>query len=275
VIAALAAGETRYQTSGEGPARLFIHGLGMDLTMWDPLLRHLETAGRDVRYDTIGHGESTKPTGPYSLQLYARQAIELLDHLEIGSATIIGFSLGGLIAMAIGALYRDRVDGIAILNAVHRRTPAEQDAVELRVEQVRGGGPAATVDAALDRWFTQPFKQDNPELVEHVRRTILRNDPEAYLAAYQVFAQGGVEFHAELDRISRPALVATGEDDIGSTPLMSRRMAAALSGDVVIWPKLRHLPPMEDPGIVARTLDVFFRATSASGEALKASIGNL
>jgi pimeloyl-ACP methyl ester carboxylesterase len=274
VIAPLAAGETRYQTSGAGPARLFIHGLGMDLTMWDPLLREVQATGRDIRYDTIGHGRSATPPGPYSLQLYARQAIDLLDHLAIGSATVIGFSLGGLIAMAIGALYRDRVDGIAILNAVHRRTPAEQDAVELRVEQVRAGGPAATVEAALDRWFSQQFKQDNPQLVENVRRTILRNDPQSYLAAYQVFAQGGVEFHAELDGISRPALVATGEDDVGSTPLMSRRMAAALSGEVVVWPKLRHLAPMEDPATVARTLDAFFRATSAPGEARKANIGN-
>ena len=91
----------------------------------------------------------------------------------------------------------------------------------------RGPTSTATVDAAVERWFDDAWRQREPDLVADVRRTMLANDPTSYLACYTVFAVGDQEVGPLLGDITAPTLAITGSDDPGSTPDMSHRLAAA------------------------------------------------
>lgn len=169
-----------------------------------------------------------------------------MDALGIDRATVIGFSLGGMINRRLAMDHPDRVAALVILNAPHERSPEAQRLVEDRAAATWAGGPAANIDATLDRWFTPQYRHAAPDAVARIRATILANDPQSYAGHREVLAYGVAELVRPRPAIAVPTLVMTCEDDSGSTPAMARAIAAEIDGaDCVIVPGLRHLGLIE------------------------------
>ena len=241
-------GETAYDISGEGPPVVLVHGLGLNRGMWRWQLPALTPHFTVVTYDLLWQGESAKPAGDCSLSLFAGQLARLLDDIGVARCAVVGFSLGGMIARAFALAHPQRVTALAILNSAHDRTEAERDAVRERVEQGRQHGPSATVEAALERWFTPGAAARDPETMALIRRWILANDPAVYPEVYSVLAEGDRELAEAISAIRCPTLVMTGEDDLGNSPDMARRMAALIpDARVEIAPGLRHMGLAEAP----------------------------
>jgi len=245
--------KTAYEVSGveQRPAVVLIHGLGLNRECWDWTVPALEGRYRVIRYDLHGHGESAPPPETPSLSMFARQLAGLMDHLEINRAALAGFSLGGMIARRFAQDFPTRSAALAILHSPHRRTPEAQAAILARVEQACGSGPAATVEAALERWFTNVYRAANPAMMNRVRRWVLANDPDVYPTIYRVLAEGVDEIAAPDPPLSLPVLAMTGDEDYGNGPEMTRAIAAEIEGaETVILPGLRHMALAEDPAAV-------------------------
>jgi len=90
-----------YRMAGEGPAVLLLHGMAGSSGTWVPVMRHLADRYTVIAPDLLGHGASAKPRGDYSLGAHASGARDLLGVLGIESATLVGQSLGGGIAMQL------------------------------------------------------------------------------------------------------------------------------------------------------------------------------
>lgn len=240
--------QTTWQEAGRGKPVVLIHGLGMDRHMWKGQADGLSRHHCVITYDMIGHGESEKPAGPYSLALFADQVRDLADRIGVSRFALAGFSLGGMIAQTFALAHPGRLGALVIMNAVYDRTAEESAAVIARADAIDAEGPNATVDAALDRWLTPAFRQAHPEVEAAVRARVTSNDHRAYAAAYRVFAEGDRTLAGKLGAIACPTLVVTAEHDRGSNPRMARAMAKAIPGaKLAILPRLRHLAPMEDP----------------------------
>jgi pimeloyl-ACP methyl ester carboxylesterase len=84
---------------GEGEALLLIHGMAGSSQTWRAIMPQLAKKYRVIAPDLLGHGESSKPRTDYSLGAFAVGLRDLLDELKVDSATIVGHSLGGGIAM--------------------------------------------------------------------------------------------------------------------------------------------------------------------------------
>lgn len=241
-------GDTVYEVAGAGPPVVLVHGLGMTRAMWDGQWPALAGRYRVLRYDLLGHGESDKPRDGYSLARFADQAARLMDGLGIERAALVGFSLGGMIVRAFALAHPERTAALAILNSAHDRTAEERAAVLLRVEQAAKEGPSATVDAALERWFSAGYGAGHREVLARVRGWILANDPEVYPLIYRVLAEGDQELAEAIAAIRCPTLAMTGGEDHGNSPDMARRMAALIpSARAEIVPGLRHMGLYEDP----------------------------
>jgi pimeloyl-ACP methyl ester carboxylesterase len=254
-------GGTAYEAGGEGPPVVLVHGLGMARPMWDWQWQALIRRFHVVRYDLLGHGDSAKPKGPYSLARFSDQLEALLDGLDIAACGLVGFSLGGMIVRAFALAHPERVSALAILNSAHDRTDAERAAVLVRVEQAERLGPRATVEAALTRWFTEDYAAHHPDVLAQVQRWILANDPEVYPAIYRVLAEGDAELAAAIAAIRCPSLVLTGGEDHGNSPDMARRMAALIPGArAEIVPGLKHMGLAEDPAAFNSLLVPFLEA---------------
>lgn len=252
---------THHTEQGAGFPLILIHGVGMDLSMWDAHAGPLADRYRVIRYDMLGHGRSPRPPGPYSLQQFVDQLRALMDDLGIPRAHILGFSMGGLVAQAFAQQYPERTASLILANAVAERSEREREAVLDRVRAVERSGHTATIDAAIERWFTRGYAVAHPETLEAVRRTLEANDPDGYLAAYRVFATADQEVSPRLEEIERPTLAITGEHDVGSTPEMARLMGARIpDAEVVVVPGMRHMLPVEAPDVFTAEILRFLAA---------------
>jgi len=251
-------GATHYAVEGSGAPVLLIHGVGARLDTCDDVAAVLAGMFKVVRYDLRGHGKSSKVPGPYSLDLFADDAVALLDHLGIVRAHVAGHSLGGMIAITLAARHPQRVDRLAVLSAAAGRTEEERSRVMERIALIADGIPGDHFKNSLSRWFTDEFRAANPELMEEYAARNRENDSACYAAAYTVLATG--EVAPDLPRVKAPTLVVTGENDLGSNPRMAGFIHAGIAGsELRILPRLRHSILIEAPLAVASQLEHFFQ----------------
>ncbi len=247
--ATLSANGTAYELIGkvDAPVVVLIHGLGLCRHLWAEYLPALSKRYRVLNYDLYGHGDSLPPPEKASLTVYSEQVAQLMDELEIATATIVGFSIGGMINRRFSLDHADKVSALAILNSPHDRGSDAQKQVEQRAATVADQGALATMDSALQRWFTAEFHASHPQVLRQVIDWRLLADPESYAQAAWVLAAGVTELIQDQLDINAPALVLTCENDTGSTPAMSRSISAQIPGsEVQIVPRLQHLGLLED-----------------------------
>lgn len=258
---AVSADGTAYDLSGpEGaPAVVLIHGLGLNREItWDGLWPALAGRYRVLRYDLPGHGQSAPARDEVSLGSLSARLLALMDAVGIARAALIGFSLGGMINRRVALDHPDRVAGLGILNSPHERDPEAQALYERAARDSAAGGPEATVDAALERWFTDGFRAAHPEVVARVRAIVVGTDPASYAAHRWVLAAGVRELIRPEPPLEAPALVMTCEHDSGSTPAMSWAIAGETkAAEVRIVPDLRHLGLVERPEVFAEAVQDF------------------
>ncbi len=241
-MAVTQSGETHHTIEGSGSPLILVHGLGMHGGMWRPLLPALAAQHTVITFDLAGHGQSPPPGDPISLGSFSEQLRRLMDALQIARTALAGFSLGGMVVRRFAVDYPERASALIVLNSAHARTEAEREAVRKRVEQAKVSGPDATIDAAIERWFTPEFRSAHPEAIAEVRAAVLAQDRAVYPNLYRVLAEGDAEIATSIATLRIPLLAMTSEYDPGNTPEMSRRMAALVPGaEVRIVPGLRHM----------------------------------
>ncbi|WP_296930058.1 alpha/beta fold hydrolase [uncultured Marinobacter sp.] len=237
---------TRYWRAGSGQPVVLIHGVGLDATLWQEQMEALAPYYDVIAYDMLGHGESPLPKVDATLEDYADQLVTLLDELDVSTATVMGFSMGGLVARAFALLYPDRLQALVVLSSVFNRNDQERAGVSQRLAQTLEQGPAANVEGALERWFSPAFRQAHPNRIDAVRRRVTSNDPDGYYRSYALFGTQDRFGADELGSILVPVLVATGELDPGSTPDMAHKLAGQLpNARVHILEGQRHMAPVE------------------------------
>lgn len=233
----------------DAPVVALIHGLGLNRRVWQWMLPALEARFRVLNYDLIGHGESALPPGDLDLRRFSEQLRGLMDETRIERCAVAGFSLGGMINRRFAMDHPDRASGVVILNSPHERTPEAQKFAEENAAKVQEGGPGATLDAAIVRWFTPAYIDSHPDEIAMVREWVLANDHDAYVKARRVLAHGVIELIRPDPPITHPALVMTCENDSGSTPGMSRAIASEIpDAETIIVPGLQHMGLAERPG---------------------------
>lgn len=107
----------RYVDEGDGPPVVLVHGLLGSHESWAGQIERLSTKYRVIAPDLFGHGSSDKPSGDYSLSSHAATIRDLLDHLDIASAPMVGHSLGGGIVMQAVYLFPERIDRLALVSS--------------------------------------------------------------------------------------------------------------------------------------------------------------
>jgi pimeloyl-ACP methyl ester carboxylesterase len=109
--------EVAYQTAGEGPVIVLLHGIAGSSATWSGVIDRLARTHRVVAPDLLGHGESAKPRGDYSLGAYASGVRDLMVALGLERATVVGHSLGGGVAMQVAYQFPDRVERLVLVGA--------------------------------------------------------------------------------------------------------------------------------------------------------------
>lgn len=242
--------DIHYEIEGSGPVVMFAHSLGSDLSIWEAQKSALATRCTVLRYDLRGHG-GTQATcgdgGAYSFDLLAKDALALLDALQIGQASFVGISLGGMIGQALALAAPERLDKLVLADTTAAYPPEAQAAWPERIRQIEANGLEPLVAATLERWFTAPYRSAHPEVTVRIG-DIIRTTPVAgYVGCCHAIAT--LDFTARLAAVKLPTLVLVGDQDPGTPPAMARELACAIPGArLEIIAGAAHLSNIEQAG---------------------------
>jgi pimeloyl-ACP methyl ester carboxylesterase len=109
--------EVRYREAGDGPVLLLIHGMAGSSAAWREVMGPLATDHRVIAPDLLGHGESAKPLGDYSLGAFASGLRDLLGVLDVERATVVGQSLGGGVAMQLAYQHPEMCERLVLVDS--------------------------------------------------------------------------------------------------------------------------------------------------------------
>ncbi|MBM85983.1 MAG: alpha/beta hydrolase [Rhodospirillaceae bacterium] len=241
---------------GEGPPIVLLHGVGLDRSMWNGVTSHLSTRFTCVTFDLPCHGTSPMPKKEVTLRTFSEALAKVVGRVQPVRPMLVGFSMGAMVALRFALDSPNSVSRLVLLNAISERDSKQRAAIMERLAGAELEGPSSMIEAALARWFSATFHCTNPEDIGRVRSRLLANDPDAYLAAYRVFATADKELAPLIDRITCPTLVVTAERDVNSTPTMTEEMAAKIpKAKGLVLDGLAHGAPIEAPRRVAGVLE--------------------
>jgi 3-oxoadipate enol-lactonase len=253
--------EINYALEGEGPVVTMSHSLGTNLTLWDEQAKALQGRYRVLRFDTRGHGGSSAPPGPYSLDQLADDVAGLLAGLGITETHFVGISMGGMIGQTFALKYPTLVQSLILCDTTSRYPAAAARVWEERIRAVEAGGMDGIVDSMLERWFTAPFRRRRPGVMDRVRAMLRGTPPRGYIGCCHALPK--IDVTHRLGEIRCPALVIVGEEDPGTPVEMAREIHAGLPvAQLAILRSASHLSNVEQAEEFNRALLEFLGTTT-------------
>lgn len=235
----------RFVTDGppDGPAVLLSNSIGSTLEIWQAQVEPLTNAGfRVIRYDTRGHGELPVPPGPYRIEQLGNEALELLDHLSVQTAHLVGTSLGGMLGIWLAAFAPERVRTLTVCCSSAR--PGNQRMWLERAARAREEGMADIAEASIERWFTRTWLAANLDEAKRFREMTAATPAEGYAGCCELL--GELDLTDQLARITAPSLVIAGADDQALPPEHSELIAARIpSARLEVLDGAAHLAGVE------------------------------
>lgn len=203
--------QINYQTFGQAtkPAIIFSNSLGTNYSMWQAQIDAFESDFYVICYDTRGHGESSAPQGPYSIEQLGLDVINLLDHLKVQKAVFCGISMGGLTGQWIAIHYPNRFHKVIICNTAAKI--GQEAAWRDRAALVRDQGLAPIASTAAGRWFTENFVAQYPEVVVQLSKNLSKGSAEGYASCCEALAIA--DLRETINNITIPVLVIAGRQD--------------------------------------------------------------
>ena len=172
----------RLHRSGDGPALVMLHCLGMTHHLWD-CLGGLADRHTLISYDLPGHGETALPAHPYGIEELSDQLAAVLRREGIARAHIMGISLGGLIAQHFAATEPAMVDRLVLCDTTPRYTDEARANWAVRAAAARRDGAASLLPMIEKIWFTPGFVASEPPAVKLVRDTFRACSGQGYALA--------------------------------------------------------------------------------------------
>ena len=243
-------------SGGSGYPVVLAHAIGCDGRMWEDLAPRLASRYRVLRVDARGHGRSPVTPRPYSLAGLAGDFAALLDRLGIERAHWVGLSMGGMIGQAFALLHGDRLGRLVLANTTSSYGPEGRANWEKRIQLVEGGGLGAIRDMVEQRYFSEGFRRNHPDIVATIMGRFMETSAEGYLGCCEAIAD--LDFRRDLGRIGHRTLVIAGGQDAGTPPAMSEAIVAAIpKSRLAILQRAAHLSAVEEPGEFVRLVEEF------------------
>lgn len=244
-------GCTLYYTSyGEGPPVVFVHGLGGCASVWYGVMQILRDHHHVIALDLRGHGRSDGK-GRFSIEGWAHDVRGIIRHLELPAVTLVGHSLGSLVAQHLAQTEPDLCDVLVLIGGISYYQPPAADRYRERAEVVERDGMDAVVDDWLEAAVSPQTYAAMPGAVGLLREMFMRNDPVMYAKSCRALAKAP---HVKRGEIGQPALIIVGAHDRSAPLAMAEELHREIPvSRVRVIPHAGHWLPVEDPAAIAAT----------------------
>ena len=201
---------------------VFIHGVGLNKEIWEPQINFFKDYNTLV-YDLLGHGKTPLKKTKVNFEDFTKQLVRLIKELNFNKIHLVGFSLGALIARQFAFKHVDRLNSLIIHGSIYKRTEEQKRVVLNRYEVAKLNKPASK-QTALRRWLSHDFSKKNPEIYKNIYSILEKNNHKDFLKCYEIFVNY-IDDDSILAKIKANTLITTGEEDVGSTPEMSKNLS--------------------------------------------------
>lgn len=228
-----------YKLEGSGEALVFIHGLSDNLHFWEVLAGNLKEDYQVLRVDLRGHGETELGDDVITVDLMTDDLKNLLDELQIENANLIGFSLGGAVALDFAVRYPQMLSALVLMSTFYKADEyftgvANQfkDALEKGFEDF--------YDLILPMVLCPDVIEDNLEELNLLKSLALQTaNTEAYIQAVDASINFDVE--NELSKIDVPTLVLAGKyDEISLLDSQINMKNKIKNSDLIVFDDVKH-----------------------------------
>jgi len=233
---------------------------------WAPIVQALEDEFHSLTIDLPGHGRSLdRPEEAYSVPGATEAVVETLDATGVDACTLVGYSMGGRVALSLALRHPERMERLVLESASPGlRTNAER-ADRRTVDADRAARIEADLEAFLADWYRQPLFASlaHHDLVDEMVRTRSENDPEELVRALRGMSPGRqASFWDRFGDLDAPTLVLTGALDDKYTAITDEAAARIEAARRIVIPEAGHNVHAERPAAFLNALRRFLSETA-------------
>ncbi|PEC20985.1 2-succinyl-6-hydroxy-2,4-cyclohexadiene-1-carboxylate synthase [Bacillus cereus] len=210
-----------YEVVGSGEPLLLLHGFTGSIETWRPFISSWSEQFQIIVVDLVGHGKTESPEDVthYDIRNVALQMKELLDYLHIDKAHILGYSMGGRLAITMACLYPDYVHSLLLENCT-AGLESEEDRKERREKDERLADKIERegIESFVSMWENIPLFETQKRLAQNVQEAVrkerLINNPKGLANSLRGMGTGAQpSWWDELKNLKLPVLLMNGEYD--------------------------------------------------------------
>lgn len=228
-----------YKIEGNGETLVFIHGLSDSLIYWEFLASNLKRDYQVLRYDLRGHGDCELGDDEITMDTYVGDLYNLLSELNIDDVVLVGFSLGGAIALDFAVKYPEIVSSLVLMSTFHK---ADGHLVEVlnNFKKALNDSFNKFYDLILPMVLCPNVIDDNREELDLLKEIASQNaNTEAYINAVDVCLDFDIE--DDLSKINIPTLILAGQyDDISPLKLQKEMQSKIKYSKLIVFDDTKH-----------------------------------
>jgi len=247
--------EVYFETHGQGDPLLLIHGLGSSSRDWEMQTPVFSRQFHTITVDLRGHGQSSKPPGPYSIPLFAQDTAKFIRSLNLSPAHILGISLGGMVAFQLALDYPEVVRSLVIVNSVPEliaHNVKDRISYWQRLLIVNLFGLEKMGGVLAERFFSEPEQEGLRQIFTN---RWAENHKPSYLASLK--AAFGWSVKDRLGEIKARTLLIGAEGDYFPHSEKERYARLIPNADILMVENARHALPAEKPEVFNHLVESF------------------
>ena len=200
---------------------VFLHGFTGSMKTWEPIIEDLPENARYIAIDLLGHGKTASPSEPrrYEMQEQLYDLHELLNSLQVSNFVLVGYSMGGRVALAYALAYPGHVKHLVLESASPGlQTPIEQKARIIEDEKLADKIETGGIESFIDFWQNIPLFDSQKKLdelkIKTIRQERLQQSPVGLANSLKGIGTGQQpSYWAHLEQLKIPVTLITGELD--------------------------------------------------------------
>ncbi len=246
-----------YEVIGQGEPVLFLHGWMGSWRYWLPTMEAISTRFRAYSFDFWGFGDSDKQAPAHTIEEYSAQVTRFLDGMGIARTRLVGHSMGGLVSLKTAIDHPDRIVRVATAGAVIEGS-ALAPLLKMTTNQlITRLFVRRTVVTGIWKRLLQNIRTGWNRWFQEVVDDSAKSDQDAVLQS--VRSMRLADLRPELTSLKVPALIIHGakDDIVNPDQVKIFEQIHVPAARVVVMPKCRHFPFMDDPETFNRLLFSF------------------
>lgn len=224
-----------------------------DIEFWQPVVDRLAPHRRCLLLDHRGIGQSERWTGTYTYERWALDVVEFLDHLDLGTAPVLGLCQGGMVGAVMARDHAARISGLVAFGTRLLESAKVRVWDRFRSKLLSLGGVELLMASQMGQVFGEAIlTQIEPHLDRMASKAVQRMDVPSAAKMLEALADFSMD-PLEIASMTKPALFLAGEEDLYVPPFLARKTASLWpQSEFVVLAGVGHIVPREAPEEFAR-----------------------